>query len=364
MAVGAVGLEQRGRRLDRLQQLFVDLAGGGARFGARRGGGAERRRRGRGGVGVGDAGGVDAEVGGDRLVEAVLALQQLLDPAQEGARLGPLDHPVVVGRGQRHHLRDAELLEPFRRGVQPLRRVGDRAGGDDRALAAEQPRHRGDGADPARVGEGDVGALEVVGGELVLARLRDQLFVVGVEAGEVEPVGALDRRHHQAVRAVLLLDVDGDPEVDRPVLDRERLAVALLEGPHHHREVLGRLDDRPGDEVGEGDLQPALLQHHVDRLALRVERVDRDRPERGRRRHRPALVHRLGQHRRRPPQLLRLAGSRGSGAVAAAVPGSEHVLLGDLRTRATTANRSKIDAGRLRNPPRDGRRPDVGAPVA
>ena len=201
VAVGAVGLEQRGRRLDRLQQLFVDLAGGRARFGAGGDGdgAAERRRRGRGGVGGGDAGGVDAEVGGDRLVEPVLALQQLLDPSQEGARLGPLDHPVVVGRGHRHHLRDAELLQPFRRGVQPLRRVGDRAGGDDRALAAEQPRHRGDGADPAGVGEGDVGALEVVGGELVLARLRDQLFVVGVEAGEVEPVGALDRRHHQAV---------------------------------------------------------------------------------------------------------------------------------------------------------------------
>ena len=36
VAVGAVGLEQRGRGLDRLQQLFVDFAGGGARFGAGR----------------------------------------------------------------------------------------------------------------------------------------------------------------------------------------------------------------------------------------------------------------------------------------------------------------------------------------
>ena len=113
VAVGAVALEQRGRRLDRLQQLFVDLA--------RR----RRRRRRRGGAPSGGAeaeagwaeaigGGVDAEVGGDRLVEAVLALQQLLDPAQEGARLGALDDAVVVGRGQRHHLRDAELLDPFR----------------------------------------------------------------------------------------------------------------------------------------------------------------------------------------------------------------------------------------------------------
>ncbi len=56
--------------------------------------------------------GVDAEVGGDVLVEAVLAFEQRFDPAQEGARLGALDHPVVVGRGQRHHLGDAELAQP------------------------------------------------------------------------------------------------------------------------------------------------------------------------------------------------------------------------------------------------------------
>ena len=211
----------------------------------------------------------------------------------------------------------------------------------------------------------DVGALEVVGGELVLARLRDQLFVVGVEAGEVEPVGALDRRHHQAVGAVLLLDVDGDPEVDRAVLDRERLAVALLEDPHHHREVFGRLDDRPGDEVGEGDLQPALFEHRVDRLPLRVERVDRDRPERGRRRHRPALVHRLGQHRRGPPQLLRLAG--GSGSAAPLPPPSPAASTSSLVTFAPgpiPLTEAKIDAVRFGNPPRDGRRAHIGAAVA
>ena len=60
-------------------------------------------------MGGGDRRRLDPEVGGDRLVEAVLALQQLLDPAQEGARLGALDDPVVVGRGHRHHLRDPEL---------------------------------------------------------------------------------------------------------------------------------------------------------------------------------------------------------------------------------------------------------------
>ena len=329
VAVGAVALEQRGGRLDRAEQLLVRGARGGRR---RRG--AERRRRGGGGVGGGERRRVDAEVGGDRLVEAVLALEQLLDAAQEGARLGALDHPVVVGRGQRHHLRDAELPQPLRRGVRPLGRVGDRAGGDDRALALHQARDRGDGADPARVGQRDVGALEVVGGELALARLRDQVLVVGVEGGEVEPVGALDRRHHQAVRAVLALDVDGDAEVDRAALDRERLAVALLEGAHHHRPLLGRLHDRPGDQVGEGDLHPALVELPVERLALRVERVDGDRPERGRGRNLPTLVHRLSQHRRRPPQRLRLASDGRRSRAIAPVGSREHIVLGHLRSRA------------------------------
>src|SRR3712207_8540462 len=49
-------------------------------------------------------------------------------------------------------------------------RVRDRARRDDRALADHEARDRGDGADAARVGEADVRAGEVVGGDLVLAR--------------------------------------------------------------------------------------------------------------------------------------------------------------------------------------------------
>ena len=50
----------------------------------------------------------------------------------------------------------------------PLDRIGDRAGRDDRSLAGHQPRDRGDRAQASRLGERDVGAGEVVGGELVL----------------------------------------------------------------------------------------------------------------------------------------------------------------------------------------------------
>ena len=363
MAVGAVALEQGGGGLDRLQQLLVGGGGGDGHL-AGGAGGAERRGRGGGRVGGGDRRGVDAEVGGDRLVEAVLALQQLLDAAQEGARLGALDDAVVVGRGQRHHLGDAELAEPVGAGVRPLGRVGDRAGGDDRALAAHQAGDRGDGADAAGVGEGDVGPLEVVGGELALPRLGDQVLVVGVEGGEVEAVGALDRRDHQAARAVLALDVDGDAEVDRPALDRERLPVPLLIGADHHRPLLGGLHDRPGDQVGEGDLHPPLVQDPVERLALRVQRVDRNRPERGGRRNLQALVHRRGQHRRRPPQSSRLPGGRRRQQQPAPAVGSrQHILLGDLRPGPAASYRAKVDAMLGSNAPRHRSRPDSVATV-
>ncbi len=78
VAVGAVALQQRGRRGDGSEQLLVGRAGG-----ARRGGRAERGSRGRGRVGGGDRRDFDSEVGGDPLVEAVLALEQLFDAAQE-----------------------------------------------------------------------------------------------------------------------------------------------------------------------------------------------------------------------------------------------------------------------------------------
>ena len=44
-----------------------------------------------------------------------------VDPAQERARLGALDDPVVVGGRHRHHLRDAERLELVRRRRAPTR---------------------------------------------------------------------------------------------------------------------------------------------------------------------------------------------------------------------------------------------------
>ncbi len=248
VAVRAVRLDQRGRRLHGLQELLAGggLGRGGGRLGRRlaRGDDPRLRRRGRGAE-------RRAEVAEDRLVELVLALQVLLDDLQELAGLGALDDAMVVRRRHRHHLLGADL----RADRAEAGRVADRAGGDDRALAVHQARDRGDGADAARVGERHVGALEVVRGQRVVARAGDQVVERGEELGEGEAPGVADHRHHQRAPAVLALHVDGDAEVHGAGVDHVRLAVDLAEGARHHRHLLGRrAGDRVRDEVREGDL--------------------------------------------------------------------------------------------------------------
>ena len=161
VAVRAVGLDQRRRGLHGLQQLLVDRAGsargaaGAPSRGGGRGGGRRGRRRLRAEL--------DAERREDAVVEAVLALEVGLDALEEPARLRALDDAVVVGRGHRHDLLGADHPAD----VAEADGVGDRAGGDDRALAGHEPRDGGDRADAARVGQRDVRAREVVGGQLV-----------------------------------------------------------------------------------------------------------------------------------------------------------------------------------------------------
>ena len=125
-----------------------------------------------------------------------------------------------------------------------------------------------------------------------------------------EPAGVADDRHHQRAPAVLLLDVDGDAEVDRAVVDHVRLAVDLGEVARHHRHLLRRrAGDRVGDQVREGDLVAGLLEL----LAAGVERRDGDRAERGRGRDGARLVHVAGEHRRRALEQRGAGGLGGRG---------------------------------------------------
>ena len=151
-------------------------------------------------------------------------------------------------------------------------RVADRAGGHDRALAGHQPRHGGDRAQAAGVGQRDVGALVGAGVERVVPRARHQLVVAGGEVGEGQRAGVVQHRHHQRAGAVLALHVHGQAQRHPGRGHALRLAVGLGVGVAHHGQVLGGLDDRPGDQVGEGELAARVLQ----RAAAGVQRGHRD----------------------------------------------------------------------------------------
>ncbi len=296
-----------------------------------------RPRSGRGGGGSGGQrrwAELDLESLEDLLVEAVLAVQTLLDQPQEASRLGPLDDAVVVGGGHRHHLLRpdhlADLLEPDR--------VADRPAGDDRALARHQSWHRGDRAQAAGVGERDVRPRQVVGSETVVTRLLDDRVVGLDEAVEGQPPGAADDGHHQRPRPVRLLDVDRDPEVSGLVAHAVGLALDLLEVVAHDRHLFGRLGDRIGDQVGEGNPPAGRLEL----LAAGVEHGHGKRPEAGRRRDRQRLAHVAGERGGASPQELGSllscrSGARECGRAVAggAIGGGEYVGLGDPARRAT-----------------------------
>jgi hypothetical protein len=131
-----------------------------------------------------------------------------------------------------------------------------------------------------------------------------------------------------------------------------RLAVDLVEMPRHDGHVLRRgTGDREGDQVGERDPLPGLLEL----LAPAVERGDGQRAERRRGRNGPRLVHVAGEHRggaldqRGAGGLRRRGGgavgrSVGLGGPAAAVRGGEHVVLADPPGRPGTAHGAEVDA--------------------
>jgi len=78
----------------------------------------------------------------DFVVEPVLAGQALGHVGEEQARLGPLDDAVVIGRGDGHHLAEAELGDHAWVGGLEAGGVRERPDADDRPLAGHEARHR------------------------------------------------------------------------------------------------------------------------------------------------------------------------------------------------------------------------------
>ncbi len=170
------------------------------------------------------------------VVEAVFAFQQRLQPRQEQARLRALDHAMIVGAGDRHHLAQAQRGAHVFRHAAIFGRIIDRAGGDDRALSRHQARNRADGAHGSGIGERNGGAFEIGDGQLVGAGALDQIVISGQELREIHRLRVLDRRNLERARAFLALDVHRQAQIHVLAGDPERtfagFGISLIQRGH------------------------------------------------------------------------------------------------------------------------------------
>jgi len=131
----------------------------------------------------------------DAVVETIEAEKLLVDQAQELSRLRALDDPVVVRRRQGEHLGDSKPGDGLGRRALEFGGVVHRADAYDRALALHEARHGMDGADRARICQGECGALEIGGLERSCARMGHDRLVRRPKLREVHVVGALNIGH-------------------------------------------------------------------------------------------------------------------------------------------------------------------------
>src|SRR5699024_6950379 len=113
---------------------------------------------------------------------------------------------------QRENLRNAEPGHGLQARALVFGRVLERADADDAALTLRQPRNRVNRADTAGIRQRNGGAGEVIGTELAVAGLADDVLISAPVLREVERVGLLDIGYEQRSRTVLFGHVDGQPE--------------------------------------------------------------------------------------------------------------------------------------------------------
>ena len=239
------------------------------------------------------------------VVEAVLPDQQLVHALQEQTALGTLDDAVVIGARDGDDLGHADLGQRAFIGTLELGRIVDVAHSDDDALARHKSRHRLHGADGAGIGQADVGALEVLDGQLVGLDLADDLVVGEEEPTEVEGVGIAQHRHDECALAATLVDVDGETDVDVVVALQHALAVVTDDvGVLHVRHRIGDCaHDGVPDQVREADLGLAGARAIVvEHLAVDLEQLGRHVAEARRGRHDEGLVHVRGDRGRHSAQ--------------------------------------------------------------
>ena len=152
----------------------------------------------------------------------------------------------------------APIIAPI---VRQARRVGDRARRHDRALTGHQPRHRGDRAEAARVGQRDVRRPQ--------DRPRSACSCAPSRPARRRRRGSPSKGSRPASRITGTISVrepsffstsTARPRFTCAVVDAVRLAVDLREVVGHHRHVIRRARDRIRDQMRERDLPPRRLQ--------------------------------------------------------------------------------------------------------
>ena len=259
------------------------------------------------------------------VVELLLALEEPLHRPQKLARFSALDHPVIVGAADHHHLAEPEGGDLFEGQSGVLGRIVDGADRDDAPLARHQPRDRRNRPKAARIGQRHGGASKIVRHQLVGASLLDQGFVHPVEPGEVQSLRVLEHRDDQAPTAVFAFGVNGNPEIDALGVDPMRHPIGHGEGVGHHRMGGRRSNQGVADQVGKRELLgPSRgLRRGVEFGPAGLQRSNRDLPECRGGRNRQTFVHvddqpgcrtfqRLAARHRRGPIGCLGTGGRGS----------------------------------------------------
>src|SRR3712207_2456561 len=142
--------------------------------------------------------------------EAADVLEQVAQVPGEAGGGRAVDHPVVVGQGERQHQpRHERGAVPDRGGL----RTHDAQDGD---LGGVHQRGERRPADAAQAGDGEAAPLQVGGGQLAVPGARGHLAELAAELPDPLAVDVADDRDDQALRRV-----DGDADVEVPLEDRK-----------------------------------------------------------------------------------------------------------------------------------------------
>ena len=211
---------------------------------------AKGGRRSRGGRRDSGSGGLlDVHRCCDALVEALLVLKQSVHELEEHPGLRALDDSMVVGAGYRHDPGAPEFA--------------DRTRGNDRSLALHEAGHGGNRPDGTRIRQRHGGAHIGIGQELVVPRTTNQPLVLSVELGERQLLCVPDNGHEQLPLTLLSDGVHGDAEIHRARSDAEVVFPPLGDRVCHRGMFARSADDGPSNDVGERELEVAILQRAI-----------------------------------------------------------------------------------------------------